>query len=150
MLVRREDVLKFIPQRMPIVVVHGLEEHSENSSTSIFNVEEDHLFVRDGKLLPSGLMENIAQTAALRSGYSFSLNVLEEGEAPKPPIGFIGALKNFVVDDLPSVGSTLYTTVTVTYQVMGMQVVEASVKCGRNVIASCEMKIFLSQETQDA
>ena len=150
MLVSREDVLKFIPQRMPIVVVHGLEEHSENSSTSTFYVEENHLFVRDGKLLPSGLMENIAQTAALRSGYSFSLNVPKEGEAPEPPIGFIGALKNFVVDDLPSAGSTLHTTITVTYEVMGLQVVEASVKCGRNVIASCEMKIFLSQEPQDA
>ncbi|HAP68129.1 MAG TPA: pseudouridylate synthase, partial [Flavobacteriales bacterium] len=57
--------------------------------------------------------------------------------------------KNFIVDDLPSVGSVLHTTVTVTYEVMGMQVVEASVKCGKNIIASCEMKIFLSQEGQN-
>lgn len=150
MLVSRKEVLKFIPQRLPIVVVHGLEAHSENSSTSIFNVEKDHLFVRDGKLLPSGLMENIAQTAALRSGYVFSQQATDSDEAPEPPIGFIGALKNFVVDDLPSIGSKISTTVTVTYEVMGMQVVEASVKCGKNIIASCEMKIFLSQETQTA
>ena len=149
MLVSKEDVLRFIPQRMPIVVVHGLAAHSETSSTSVFNVESDHLFVRDGKFLPSGLMENIAQTSALRSGYHFSQQVPVEGEAPEPPIGFIGALKNFIVDDLPSVGSVLHTTVTVTYEVMGMQVVEASVKCGKNIIASCEMKIFLSQEGQN-
>ena len=148
MLVNREDVLRYIPQRMPIVVVHGLTEHSETSSTSIFYVEEDHLFVRDGKFLHSGLMENIAQTSALRSGYHFSQHLPIEGETPEPPVGFIGALKNFIVTDLPSVGSELYTTVTVTYEVMGMQVVEASVKCGRNIIASCEMKIFLSQENQ--
>lgn len=150
MLVGRDDVLKFIPQRMPIVVVHGLTEHSDTRSTSVFNVEIDHLFVRDGKFLPSGLMENIAQTSALRSGYHFSQQVPAEGEAPEPPIGFIGALKNFVVADLPSVGSVLYTTVEVTYEVMGMQVVEARVKCGKNVIATCEMKIFLSQEGQSA
>jgi 3-hydroxyacyl-[acyl-carrier-protein] dehydratase len=149
MLVSREEVLNFIPQRMPIVVVHGLEAHSETSSTSIFNVEDEHLFVRDGKFLPSGLMENIAQTSALRSGYHFSQKFPVEGAAPEPPIGFIGALKNFVVTDLPSIGSELYTTVTVTYEVMGMQVVEASVKCGKNIIASCEMKIFLSQESQN-
>jgi 3-hydroxymyristoyl/3-hydroxydecanoyl-(acyl carrier protein) dehydratase len=147
MLVSREDVLKFIPQREPIVVVHGLTEHEENSSTSVFRVEENHLFVRDGKFLPSGLMENVAQTSALRSGYQFSLQAPKDGVAPEPPIGFIGALKNFQVKDLPSVGSTLYTTVKVAYEVMGMQVVEASVKCGKNIIASCEMKIFLSQET---
>jgi 3-hydroxyacyl-[acyl-carrier-protein] dehydratase len=149
MLVSREEVLNFIPQRVPIVVVHGLEAHSETSSTSIFNVEDEHLFVRDGKFLPSGLMENIAQTSALRSGYHFSQQMPLEGETPEPPIGFIGALKNFVVTDLPSIGSELYTTVTVTYEVMGMQVVEASIKCGKNIIASCEMKIFLSQESQN-
>ncbi len=146
MLVNRQDVLKYIPQRNPIVVVHGLTDHSENQSTSIFNVEEGHLFVRDGKLLPSGLMENIAQTAALRSGYHFAKLAEAVGEMEEPPIGFIGALKNFVVDDLPSVGSVLYTTVKMTHEVMGMQVVEGAVMCGKNIIASCEMKIFLSQE----
>jgi 3-hydroxyacyl-[acyl-carrier-protein] dehydratase len=150
MLVSREDVLKFIPQREPIVVVHGLAEHSENSSVSEFHVEENHLFVRDGKLLPSGLMENIAQTSALRSGYHFSQQMQDGGEEKEPPIGFIGALKNFVVSDLPSVGSVLKTKVTVLHEVMGMQVVEAEVQCGKNIIASCEMKIFLSQENQPA
>jgi hypothetical protein len=135
---------------MPIVVVHGLTEHSENQSTSVFNVEEDHLFVRDGKFLPSGLMENIAQTAALRSGYHFANLAVASGEMKDPPIGFIGALKNFVVKDLPSVGSVLYTTVNMTHEVMGMQVVEGSVLCGKDIIASCEMKIFLSQEGQNA
>lgn len=148
MLVRREDVLKFIPQRPPIVVVHGLIEHGESSSVSEFHVEKDHLFVRDGKLLPSGLMENIAQTSALRSGYHFAIQMQAGGEMKEPPIGFIGALKNFVVIDLPSVGSVLKTTVTVLHEAMGMQVVEASVQCGRNVISTCEMKIFLSQENQ--
>lgn len=148
MLVGREDVLKFIPQRQPIVVVHGLLFHSDKTSTSVFNVEEGHLFVRDGKLLESGLMENIAQTSALCSGYHFSTLVAEGGEMVEPPIGFIGALKNFVVDELPPVGSSLKTTVAVTYEVMGMQVVVASVECGGKEVASCEMKIFLSDEKQ--
>ncbi|MBP9152304.1 MAG: hypothetical protein KBF73_08485 [Flavobacteriales bacterium] len=148
MIVNREDVLKFIPQRQPIVVVHGLISHSENTSVSEFHVEEGHLFVRDGKLLPSGLMENIAQTSALRSGYHFAQQMQDGGEMKEPPIGFIGALKNFMVSDLPSVGSVLKTTVTTTYEVMGMQVVEATVECEGKVIATCEMKIFLSQENQ--
>lgn len=146
MLVSRTDVLKFIPQRQPIVVVHGLISHSENTSTSEFYVEETHLFVRDGKLLESGLMENIAQTAALRSGYHFAQQMTEENSMKEPPIGFIGALKNFVVNELPEVGSVLKTTVTVAYEVMGMQVVEAKVECEENTISTCEMKIFLSQK----
>lgn len=147
MLVSREDVLNFIPQRPPIVVVHGLIDHSESSSRSVFQVEEDHLFTRDGKFLPSGLMENIAQTAALRSGYHFSEQMKEGGEHKKPPIGFIGSLKNFIVNELPPTGSTLNTTVSILHEVMGMQVVEAKVEVDGRTIATCEMKIFLSDES---
>jgi hypothetical protein len=150
MLVSREDVLKYIPQRMPIVVVHGLVSHSENTSTSEFQIEEDHLFVRDGKLLESALMENIAQTSALRYGYYFAQQISGDGEMKDPPVGFIGALKNFKIHELPNVGSMLHTTVTVTYEVMGMQVVEAEVSCNGTSIAECEMKIFLSQENSDS
>jgi len=146
MLVSREDVIKFIPQRPPIVVVHGLTKHSENASTSVFNVEENHLFVRGGKFLESGLMENIAQTTALRSGYHFSKMVKEGEEETKPPIGFIGALKNFNIHELPNVGVQLETTVSVMHEVMGMQVVEGKVLVGEKLIADCEMKIFLSNE----
>lgn len=148
MLVSREDVLKFIPQRPPIVVVHGLTEHSENTSKSVFEVENDHLFTREGKFLPSGLMENIAQTAALRSGYHFAEQMKNgEGEEKQPPIGFIGSLKNFIVNELPAIGSVLETTVTVLHEVMGMQVVEAAVRAEGKTIATCEMKIFLSEES---
>jgi predicted acyltransferase len=147
MLVSREDVLKFIPQRPPIVVVHGLIEHSESSSTSVFQVEEDHLFTRDGKFLPSGLMENIAQTAALRSGYHFAERMKKGGIHKNPPIGFIGSLKNFLVSELPATGLTLNTTVTILHEVMGMQVVEAKVEVEGSAIATCEMKIFLSDES---
>ncbi len=39
---------------------------------AVFQVEEGNLFVRDGRLLPSGLMEHIAQSAAIRSGCAFT------------------------------------------------------------------------------
>jgi len=147
MLVGREEVLKFIPQRPPIVVVHGLVAHAESASTSTFDIEIDHLFVRNRKLLESGIMENIAQTVALRSGYHFAAKLVESGDTGmKTPIGFIGALKNFKIHQLPEVGQTLETTVTVLHEVMGMQVVEAQVMLNKQVIATCEMKIFLSEE----
>ena len=146
MLVGREEVLRFIPQRPPIVVVHGLTTHSESNSTSVFYVEDGHLFVRDGYLLESGIMENIAQTSALRSGYHFAAKMDLSGDSKKPPIGFIGALKNFKIEQLPKVGQTLETTVTVLHELMGMQVIDAQVNVEGQVIATSEMKIFLSEE----
>jgi 3-hydroxyacyl-[acyl-carrier-protein] dehydratase len=144
MLIQREDVLRFIPQREPIVMVHGLLEHSQKTSKAVFSVEEDNLFVRDGRLLPSGLMEHIAQSAAIRSGYAFTQ--MPKGEGPaKPPVGFIAGLKDFEVHGLPAVGETLHTTITELNVIGNMTVIQGEVFRGDVLLASCEMKVFLSE-----
>lgn len=144
MLIGREDVIRYIPQREPIVMVHGLLSHSESASTAVFSVEEGNLFVRDGKLLPSGLMENIAQSAAIRSGYAFTQ--LPAGEGPeKPPVGFIAGLKDFEVHRLPAIGEELHTTVTQLNEIGNMTVIRGEVFSNDELLASCEMKVFLSE-----
>lgn len=144
MLIQREDVLRFIPQREPIVMVHGLLEHSPKTSQAVFIIEEGNLFVRDGRLLPSGLMEHIAQSAAIRSGYAFAQMPKGEGLA-KPPVGFIAALKDFEVHALPAVGETLHTTVTELNVIGNMTVIKGETYSGDTQLASCEMKVFLSE-----
>lgn len=144
MLIQREDVLRFIPQREPIVMVHGLVSHASQASTAIFTVEKDNLFVRDGRLLPSGLMENIAQSAAIRSGYAFTQ--LPAGNGPaKPPVGFIAGLKDFEVHRLPAIGEELHTTVTQLNEIGNMTVIKGEVFSKEELLASCEMKVFLSE-----
>ena len=147
MLVSRENVLTFIPQREPIVMVHGLLEHGPKMSKSLFTVEEGNLFVRDGRLLPSGLMEHIAQSAAIRSGYAFSQMPMGEGPG-KPPVGFIAALKDFEVHALPMVGEIVHTTITELNVIGNMTVVQGEVFGGDILLASCEMKVFLSDAEQ--
>ena len=147
MLVSRENVLTFIPQREPIVMVHGLLEHGPKISKALFTVEEGNLFVRDGRLLPSGLMEHIAQSAAIRSGYAFSQIPMGEGPA-KPPVGFIAALKDFEVHALPMVGEIVHTTITELNVIGNMTVVQGEVFGGDILLASCEMKVFLSDAEQ--
>ena len=91
-LIARSEIEKLVPQRNPILMVHELVVQEETKSVSRFTVEEDNLFLKDGKMQAPGLMENIAQTAAARAGYvSYSTN-----EPPK--IGFIPSSR--VVCDL--------------------------------------------------
>ncbi len=145
MLIDRTEVTRFIPQREPIVMVHGLSAHSDKVSCTSFVVENDNLFVRDGRLLPSGLMEHIAQSAAIRSGYAFTL--MPKGEGPdRPPVGFIAGLKDFGIHRLPVVGDRLETTVTVLNEIGNMTVIKGEVYHGQDLLASCEMKVFLSEE----
>lgn len=148
MLVNRADVLKFIPQRDPVVVVHGLVSHSKESSTSEFLVESDHLFTRENTFLEAGLMENIAQTVALHSGYGFSLTAGSGGNST-PPIGFIASLKKFTIHHLPKVGEVLQTTVTMMHEVMEMLVVQGSVSVDGRLMAECEMIVSLGAKNEN-
>ena len=56
-------------------------------------------------------------------------------------VGFIGAVRNYVIEELAPVGSTISTTVEIIEEVFGMTLAQASVKCGGKVIATAEIKL---------
>ncbi len=63
------DIESLIPQREPMLMVSGLCSASDKSITTWFQVEPGNIFVEKGKFRESGLIENIAQTAAALNGY---------------------------------------------------------------------------------
>ena len=125
-----------IPQRHPIVLVDRLLDSNVEKSVSDFLIREDCVFVEDGRIVSAGLMENIAQTCALRIGY------LNRGQ--KVRIGVVGAVKNFSVIQFPLVGATLTTTVKEVLYVEPALVVSAETRVGNDLVATCEMKVFLT------
>jgi predicted hotdog family 3-hydroxylacyl-ACP dehydratase len=144
MLVSPDNIKLYIPQRAPMIMVDALIEHNAESSVSSFAILPDNIFVIEGTFQPAGMTENIAQTAALRSGYDFALQQLSsDAEAPKPPVGFIGEVKNLHIHYLPPVGSVINTTVTVLHTVFSASIVNGKVMYGDTLAAECEMKIFI-------
>src|SRR5687768_7737560 len=103
MLATRNDIEKYIPQRAPFVMVHTLLEADEAHAVSTFNVENENIFLQNGRLLEPALIENIAQTAAAQAGYQYISKNLPV------PIGFIAAIRNLKVDALPTLSQTLTT-----------------------------------------
>ncbi len=140
-LVNESDVLKYIPQRKPIVMVSELVQHSELLSTSRFQVSPDNMFCQNGCFTEPGLIENIAQTAALRSGYEASINSTGDEDAP---VGFIGAVSRLKIDALPADNSLLETTVEVLNQIFGVTLVKGTTMVNGKQVAECEMKIVLA------
>lgn len=138
--IRDIDILSLIPQRRPFVMVDRLTAFSETLSTGELTVRGDNLFCRDNVLTETGIMENIAQTCAARIGYINMTN----SESVK--IGVIGAIKNLRIFGLPKVGDTITTTVKVVCEVLAITMVTAEVRCGDTLIASCEMKISLTDK----
>ncbi len=134
------DILELIPQRAPVVMVTKLVSVEEQSATSILHINEDNVFVANGRFRECGLVENIAQTAAAMNGY----RALAGGEAVKK--GYIGAVKNLRIFTLPGVNSTLTTLVREETMVMNTSIIKGQIRLGDQLIAECEMKVFLQDQ----
>jgi predicted hotdog family 3-hydroxylacyl-ACP dehydratase len=137
MIVAKDQIQSLIPQRPPFVMIDELIYTDEKVTRTRLQVSGDNIFVENGLLREAGLLENIAQTAAARSGYSSS----NQDEPVK--VGYIGAVKNFEVFDLPKIADVLETTISISNQVFDITVINGSVTCNNKLLAQCEMKIFI-------
>jgi len=132
------DILEFIPQRPPIVMVEGIESVTDGTSVTTFlTISEHNIFAENGVLQEPGLIENMAQSAATMEGYWAK----QRGE--KVRIGFIGAVKGLKINALPVVGSKISTTIEVDSQVMDINIVKGTVYQEDKIIAECTLNIFL-------
>lgn len=133
-----EELFEFIPQRPPFVMVDKLYEVGGNYAKSGFLISPDNLLVNGNRFQEGGLVENIAQTAAMFAG----LKKAEQGK--EMPIGYIAGIKNLKIQGLPSVNEEIYTKITLTNDLMNIQIVEGEVQNSNgSILASCELRIFL-------
>jgi len=135
-LASRNDITKYIPQRSPIVMVHELLEADDDHAVTRLNIEPDNVFVSKEYFLEPGLVENIAQTAAMHVGYQCSLKNIPI------PIGYIAAVKDLKIQALPKQNTQITTSVKITNKVLDVTVVEGRVEQNGAVLCSCEMRIF--------
>ncbi|WP_289038383.1 hypothetical protein [uncultured Zobellia sp.] len=134
----KEFLQNLIPQKPPFIMVGKLLEYSEKKIISGLIVPEDNMFVFENRFMAPGLIENMAQTVALHTGYKYYL-------AQKPaPTGYIGAIKKATVNALPFVGQELETTVEILHDIMGITMVSATVTCEGIILATSEMKTALA------
>ena len=140
------DVLTLLPQRPPFVMIDALTHFDEVVTSTRMTVSNDNLFMEDdGVLNPCALVENIAQTCAVRMGY---INHYIYKERVK--LGFIGSIKNLQVLRPVHAGETLNTTIEVVEQILQLTLVNATVKVGDETIVTAEMKIALSDIEAEA
>jgi predicted hotdog family 3-hydroxylacyl-ACP dehydratase len=139
MLVQGKDIFNLIPQRPPMVMVDKLFECNELSASTGLKVAPENIFVTNGCFNESGLIENIAQSAALMTGW---LAINQQGSEQKIPMGVIGAVKEFQVHFLPKVNSEIITQIDVLYKIANATIVNGKVKLHDSLVAECELKIF--------
>ena len=138
---RSIDVRELLPQQSPFVMVDRLTYFDERRVQSETTITEKNIFVDDLSLSASGLLENIAQTCALRLGY-VNKYILKKNIQ----VGYIGAVRNFSVERLPRVGEAIQTEVEILEDVCGMTLAEATIKSEGKVLATTEIKIAVKDE----
>lgn len=132
-------LLGLIPQRKPFVMVDKLIHYSEKKIVSGFTIPQGNILTSKIYFSAPGLIENMAQTIALHTGYKFHLANLPA------PTGYIGAIKSAEVFEIPKVSQELKTTVEILHDIMNVTMVEAKVECEGKVIARSEMKTVLAK-----
>jgi 3-hydroxymyristoyl/3-hydroxydecanoyl-(acyl carrier protein) dehydratase len=140
MLAEKKEVQELIPQKHPMAMVDGLVEQTGGSTTSRLVLDKENIFCENGYFSESGLIENIAQTAALRSGYE------AKRKQQQPVVGFIGSLKRIKIHSLPKDNAMLFTELKVLNKLMNVQIVRGEVFCDGKLLAEGEMNIFLQQD----
>ena len=140
-LLRQIDVHELLPQQEPFVMIGKLTHLDSTLTITETVVEAGNIFVDDGRLSASGMMENIAQTCAARIGY-VNKYILKKGIQ----LGFIGAVRNFEVKSLPKMGDTLVTRVEVKEEIFGMTLANATIESNGVQLVSTEMKIAVKEK----
>lgn len=138
------DILSLLPQRPPFIMVDRLVYYDPVITKTAFKVSSDNLFCCGGIMEESGLIENIAQTCAARMGYREKTEPHRDGVIK---IGFIGMIKSMHIFRNPHVGEELETTVEILEDVFNATLVETKVESGNETLATCEMKIYLTDKT---
>ncbi|HEY0091996.1 MAG TPA: hypothetical protein VGB43_05855 [Flavobacterium sp.] len=134
----KEFVGNLIPQKFPFVMVDKLYSFTETSIVSGLCIEESNIFVSDGKFLESGIIEHMAQSVALHTGYQFYLR------NEPAPTGYIGAISSINITNLPQLNDELVTTVNILQEFGGVTLVSISTMLNDTEMASGQMKTVLA------
>jgi predicted hotdog family 3-hydroxylacyl-ACP dehydratase len=135
-----QDIKNLIPQREPMIMIDGLLFADELTCRSQFFVRRENIFVENGALNVSGMIENMAQTAAARMGY-----ICQQENRPVP-LGYIGAIQNLEILDLPKINEEIETEISIKNQIFDTTIVAATIYRNGSPLARGDLKIFIRKQ----
>lgn len=139
LLLEKEAVENLLPQKFPFVMVDKMYSFTENSLVSGLNIKDDNIFFDNNTFLEAGLIEHMAQSVALHTGYEFFLR------NQKAPTGYIGSIKEIQIKKLPKINDTIQSTVTIIQEFAGITLVEIVTTLNDEEIANGQMKTVLAK-----
>ncbi len=141
-LISRDQITKFIPHRKPMIMVDELIDHSDNYAKTFLTVREENIFCEDGLFREPGLIENIAQTVALKTGYER----MKHTQSGSLQIGYLASVKELKIYNLPKCGDKIITTINVRHRVIDAIVIESKTELNNSVLAESLMNVVIKSK----
>ncbi|MFO0414107.1 MAG: hypothetical protein ACK50E_00520 [Bacteroidota bacterium] len=136
MLISKDYITNYIPQRDPFIMIDALLSANEECFSSSFEIKQDNLFLFNGKLSDVALVENIAQTCAAGFGYLGSQNNTTEAR-----LGFIGAVSRLQVFEEAFAKDRIETTINILNRFENIYLIEGITTRNGTALLKCQMKI---------
>ncbi len=128
-----------IPQRAPFIMVSSLLEYSETHLKAGYSVNIENIFFKENRFLEPGIIEHMAQSVALHTGYQYHL------KNQKAPTGYIGSINKIEIYELPKLNDELTTEVTILQEFLGVTLVDIRTLCNNRCIAQGQMKTVIAK-----
>ena len=138
-LLEKEAVGNLLPQKFPFVMVDRMFSYSETSLVAGLKIQNDNIFLEENTFLEAGLIEHMAQSVALHTGYQFFL------KNEIAPTGYIGSIKDIEIKKLPQTNDTIQSTITILQEFGGITLVDIVTFLDNEEIASGQMKTVLAK-----
>jgi predicted hotdog family 3-hydroxylacyl-ACP dehydratase len=135
LIIEQSNIKNYIPQREPFIMIDNLLSATNDNYKSNFLIRSDNIFLRENKLEPYGLIENIAQTCA--AGLAASM----KSPANKSMDGFLASISRLEAHSWISVNDTVQTEIIKKFEFDNMYAFEGICYCDNELILKCEMKI---------
>lgn len=131
-------ITSLIPQRPPFVMVDRVVSCDAVDAVTEFGVREDNIFLDGRELSATGIIESMAQACAARMG---CINRMHQDSIK---IGFIGDIRNCVIERRPLCGELLTTQVHIVEEVFNLTLATVTMTVGDENIATARVKIALT------
>lgn len=129
-----------IPQRAPIVLVDALLDFRADALRSSFTPSDQTIFAKDGFFTEPGIVEHMAQSVALHTGYAYFLKGIPA------PTGYIGSIGRCEIFQLPPTNASLTSEVRILQEFAGVTLVEIETQHNGIRIASAQMKTVIAND----
>jgi predicted hotdog family 3-hydroxylacyl-ACP dehydratase len=135
----KDFVQQLMPHKFTFVLVDTIFEYSETLLVSGLKIQPDNILFENGNLTEAGLIEHMAQSVALHTGYQFFLR------KEPAPTGYIGSIKEIEINVLPKLNDEIRTSVNILHEFAGITLVDISTKLNDKEIARGQMKTILAK-----